>query len=645
MALHFQPASSRSQQHRFSMTSSNNDGSRGGSQHSFHNPLQDLPNPLHLLTKTAQFITKPIVKIGETVLPNLLFFPSADALEHSSYYGSANSARGDDDDGIDPNRMSLEGTLYFRNGKAQGGGAFWKKRLIMLDFEDGGSLACYKVTFKDKANKDKKNKGPTPQLLQDMYSKLHRSVSVGKNIVDVPDRNLRVFLPAEVPWVAKDVDGDSSTFLIEVPTDNPAVLKTLLDFESQHATNSPTNSHGHRHQADALHPQNNHDEQFDDDMSRSGVRRTEDDVSVMTMQSKSGIESSFNKARAKNRPLRFYFKCPRKGNEKALWTRAFAKVGRLSSETRNRRWLPGSIGSLTAANSRIRNHMGAQFARETRHLDLLAASSTSGRARNSSVFYLHKDIENMTNQIAVDDEREFRVSPTYCYPHVWMTNTELREECNLPSKEFHDLRIPELKGQEIGTMRVEVLQCMGIPKLDRNGHSDTVVYLVCGSYAFATDVIPVNANPMWLRKSRRACTFPIFQAYSRLYVGVFDDDGVGQKDDLAGRVVLDLSRLRPGCRYDVTLPLRLSSHVYSRRQRGAVRLRFQLDWHSEKAALMSYIPKKIKFRDVRPHYDTTVMCSDATSFRNITLTVHGIHPPGMSSLEHSGSLRGFLGDV
>ena len=554
-------------------------------------------NPFHVFSRAASFVTKPIVKMGEAVFGPELF--------HSDEPGSGNHSQDDEED--DEDRMSLEGSLYFRKGKAQGGSG-WKRRLIMLDFEHGGTLSCYKVTKDEPA-----------KVIRNMYSKLHRHLSVGRNLgmLEV-DKNLRIFLPADVPWVAKDVEHDPSTFVVEVPTDKPIWLKSLLYAETEQRTSSRVGSNVGSPTADP--------DDDDDDISLFG----DDEFSTVTAASKSDISTGFHKARSRSKPLRFYFKCPRKGNEKALWMRAFAKVGRLSTETRKRRRLFGGLGQIkVGANSRIRNDAGAQFARETRQLDI--AMSTKITNRNTSVFFLHKDIEDITKRVHNHERREFRVTPTYCYPHMWMTVSELREECNLPSKEFHDLRLPHRKGEEIGTLRVEVLQCMGLPKLDRAGHADGVVYLVCGSYAFATDVIPDNANPMWLRKTRRACIFPIFHGYARLYVGVFDDDGIKEKDDLAGRVVIDLCRLRPGCRYDVTLPLRMSAHVYSRRQRGAIRLRFQLDWKSEKKALMSYIPKKVKFRNVKPNYNETIMCTDATSFRNVVLTVHGTHLPGKFS--------------
>jgi hypothetical protein len=179
---------------------------------------------------------------------------------------------------------------------------------------------------------------------------------------------------------------------------------------------------------------------------------------------------------------------------------------------------------------------------------------------------------------------------------------------------------------------VEVLDCVCLPTLDLTSETDAVVCLVIGSFAFATDVIWNRVNPKWLPKSRRACVFPIYHAYARLFVGVFDDDGKNEKDDFAGRVVIALSQLHPRSTYDVTLPLRLSSKVYSRKPRGSVRLRFSLEWYSERDAVLSYMPRTIQPRTKqRPRDHVTVLCADEKPFRNIATTVHGIHMPGRFS--------------
>jgi hypothetical protein len=204
-----------------------------------------------------------------------------------------------------------------------------------------------------------------------------------------------------------------------------------------------------------------------------------------------------------------------------------------------------------------------------------------------------------------------------------------------PSEVFHDLRKNNTKRKEIGILKVEVLECRGLPKLDYASKTDGVIYFVCGSYAFVTDVIWNRLNPIWPAKSRRACAFPLFDGFAHLFAGVFDDDGENYNDNFAGRVVLDLARCWPRSTYDITLPLRTSTHVYTKQPRGAIRLRFSIEWNSERDALLSYIPNQIRMpRRERPNDDVTVLCGDEKAFRNVAFTVHGTHMPGRFSLKH-----------
>jgi len=121
----------------------------------------------------------------------------------------------------------------------------------------------------------------------------------------------------------------------------------------------------------------------------------------------------------------------------------------------------------------------------------------------------------------------------------------------------------------------------------------------------------------------------LFHGYAKLYVGVFDEDE--GRDEFVGRVVVDLARLRPRSSYDVTMPLRLSAQVYSRRPRGSIRLRFTLRWNRERDCVLSYLPKKVRFtppQRSKPNLDVTVKCADQKAFHNIAITVHGAHLPG-----------------
>lgn len=226
----------------------------------------------------------------------------------------------------------------------------------------------------------------------------------------------------------------------------------------------------------------------------------------------------------------------------------------------------------------------------------------------------------------------FKVTPDSAYPNTYMNRDELREEMNQKSCYYHDLRVPYKKGKEIGQLRLEVLQCFGLPSSSVIKEVSAYAIAVCGSHAFKTDVMPPVPNPMWLAQMRRACMFPIFHAFDKIFVGVFDNgqgEG-GSNSDFIGRVVIDVARLRAGCIYDITLPLRQSAHVFSRNQQGAIRVRMHLIWVSERSAVMSYLPKgKPKFQPDETH---KINCLDERSFRNVAHLVHGSHMPGKFSM-------------
>ena len=242
-------------------------------------------------------------------------------------------------------------------------------------------------------------------------------------------------------------------------------------------------------------------------------------------------------------------------------------------------------------------------------------------------------------------EERFKVTPDYAYPNARFTRDELRREMNAPSEYYHDLAAiaetnvslsePDTNNNNpmIGKISLEILQCFGIPKEGVLGESSDFCIAVCGKYAFKTDVMPRVANPIWLSKMRRACILPIYEAYARLYVGVFGQSTNDRKDGFAGRIVLDVARLRPGSLYDVTLPLRQSSHVYSREQRGAIRIRFHLHWYSERQAILSYLPKKVSQLKPQPNESCTISCCDVKSFQNVARTVHGDNFPGRFTLQ------------
>lgn len=255
-----------------------------------------------------------------------------------------------------------------------------------------------------------------------------------------------------------------------------------------------------------------------------------------------------------------------------------------------------------------------------------AAINIKKPIRSSLTLAAVSDIEKLAQKRGVNTaEERFKVVPDYAYPNTKLNREELRKEMNKRSSYFHNLRLPE-EERGVGQLSVEIIQCFGIPKPELIGESSAFCVLVCGSHAFKTDVMPPVANPMWLSKMRRASIFPVHHAYARLYVGVFGQSANEKKDGFAGRVVVDLARLRPNCTYDVTLPLRQSAQVYSREKRGAIRFRFHLQWYSERQAMLSYLPKTVP--KIAPNESVTVQCCDAKSFQNVARVVHGTHMPG-----------------
>ena len=504
--------------------------------------------------------------------------------------------------------VSIEGTLLMRKGRASGNSTWqWKRRWVVFRFDDGGSVAIYKKGYQKQQQQQQQPEASRTRL----RSTLHRRDSTINLFAEHRQKAVPVLdIPPDVPWMVKDIPQDPSTFVIEIAT---------VDDGDDDAFDEGGNGEGGD---DAYSLDGNTLDGLDDLFSVDGtVDRNNTDGSFIN-------ELAY--AQHLGKPYRVYFQCYHNPDEKALWIKAFSNAGRLSHTVRHK--APLLLRSLTtyhAAASRVRNTATARIAREARQLDAQRGNSTHGHRQQP--MDPSRDVEFLVRGPRHAPDKEFRCQPTYAYPHQWMTKAEMREEMILPSEHVHDLRVPNSTATEIGSLQVEVLQCIGLPRLDRGSDCDAVVYMVVGSHAFCTDIIYSRANPMWLRKSRRACEFPLYHGYARLYAGVFDDEPRKVKDDFAGRVVVDLARLRPRSTYDVTLPLRLSTHVYSRRRRGSIRLRITVRWKTERAALLSYVPRTLRIplpQHSRPNLSTTVMCSDQKAFRNIAITVHGAHLPG-----------------
>ena len=308
----------------------------------------------------------------------------------------------------------------------------------------------------------------------------------------------------------------------------------------------------------------------------------------------------------------FEFCCDK--DELAVYAKASQSLGRVLTDNKYQ----NTAKAIVASNVRVRHGGRMEIAAQLRTLEKT------------------KSVANLRNRrISSIDELEYRVFPLHAYPYTWMTKKELAVELPRTSKNFVDLR--QNTADEIGCLRVEVLQCMGLPKMDKYSLSDAFCYIVCGSAVFISDVIPDNLNPAWLPRTRRAVILPLKNAYSQVYVGVFDYDGETESDDFIGRVLIDTPQLKSGFSYDITLPLRHTSKTYYRRKLGSIRLRLELHWTAgERAALLSYIPtsssvitRRITNRPLAP--TTTIVCPDSKSFASVGFTVYGEDVPGKYS--------------
>ena len=548
----------------------------------------------------------------------------------------------------------------------------------------GGSIQCYR--FAGLSKKDT-NSAYAPPRFCGQGENVERLVvqgsgGVGSGSSYESSRLLRIDLPADLPWVVRDVN-DASTFVVEVSA------MAVVDADG---------SKGGGDAGDLENHVDHFEDDDDDDEDGSGLYNfwggddeDDDDEAQAEMTVKesteagddhSGPEQQVYKdmrlAATKGKSMvRYHFRCRSNRNEKYLWLRAFENLGRLSSQARHKKKIFGEGGAISVSapaqrRSRMRTVESADLARRTTEFER-GVQAQDSRGPDSK-----RDVDD------AEGLKEYRVCPTYAYPHRWMTHNELTGEMLLSSSRFHDLRLSQEKllqdkgddlnsagpglgpgkcdfPQEVALLRVEVLECVGLPRL---GGTDpnAAVYICCGSYAFTTDVIPSCVNPMWLRLMKRGCAIPVFHGYATLYAGVFHDtlggsgagvdssDGPASasasgKDTFIGRAAVELSRLRPGLTYDVILPLRVSSHVYSRKRRGAVRLRFRLDCDDLGAFALSYLPPLLRPRRINnggdvtsvgtavAAADTTIACADPRSFRNVVLTVHGTHLPDKFSTD------------
>lgn len=252
-------------------------------------------------------------------------------------------------------------------------------------------------------------------------------------------------------------------------------------------------------------------------------------------------------------------------------------------------------------------------------------------------------------------KKKFRVRPYRAFSEaVYMTEEEIYADSLQPSKRVEFMKsflVPSSRSTKnmdipdqirtrwgtpnhdgrIGSVRIEVLGCVSLNR----SKPDVCAYIISGDAAFCTDVIQGYRSPMWPCACKRAAVFPVHHAFAKVFVGLFDVRKRANKDNdyFCGRVVIDLSNIRPDTEYDTTMPLRVSSFVYDKRKRGVVRIRFSVHWFSEQAVVLSYLKGVQTIDDNNPLVDgmPTIPCADPRAFRNVAFTVHGQDLPGKYS--------------
>lgn len=137
----------------------------------------------------------------------------------------------------------------------------------------------------------------------------------------------------------------------------------------------------------------------------------------------------------------------------------------------------------------------------------------------------------------------------------WLTHDEIQHEALKPSTVWHSARGGGTIGpndKPYGTIRLEVLGCDRLPRLDLTDKSDPFCAVLYENSFLRTDVIWNCQSPRWMPWTARAFELPVRHPYSLLFVAVLDydaspliDSAVVSSHDPVGRIVLHPGRFEP----------------------------------------------------------------------------------------------------
>jgi len=541
-------------------------------------------------------------------------------------------------------------------------------RYLVIDFHSDSISVYGKPPPKDEFSAKCKSKSVPKKLMSNVTASLKRSKSderggiknqlTCENLAHI-SREARLpcsswdpkfTVSASVDWKIRDVENDETLFYLVLPAD---FKKKDADAEvfsmervgkqiSYHPSRGGDWKMGIIKEGAAASGRDSGGGFSLVNSNKSSNDSTDDNsVSSSLGSKKRRFNGKFKRGSHVEQEVVYMFRVLLDGNEKFIWLQAAAELGRLSDECSVK--LVSTTGAENVAKKIFVLPMVGGGTGRSKLTALRYAEWARLIDQKKNVSQFHFDVHDIghVNEAQTGDANDLednnkynstrlvKVVPTYAYRNRRMTEKDLYYEMTTTSEKWEDFRgetVGDREDERIGSLHAEVLACHGLPKLDKLSSTDAVCYFVCGPYGFTTDVIDGFMSPVWPSKSRRACIFPIFQAYQKLFVGVFDDDGATQHDDFAGRVVVDIARLRPNSVYDVFLPLRMYQNTFVRKSRGVIHLRLRVEWDNERKALLSYLKLPTKTKELGNA--VTLNCADHKAFRNAVLTVQGKDVPG-----------------
>jgi C2 domain len=182
----------------------------------------------------------------------------------------------------------------------------------------------------------------------------------------------------------------------------------------------------------------------------------------------------------------------------------------------------------------------------------------------------------------------------------WLTRDEIQHEALKPSTVWHSARGGGGGGRRgglgsgtdaapcsfYGTIRLEVLGCDRLPRLDLTDKSDPFGAVLYENNLLRTDVIWNCQSPRWMPWSARAFELPVRHPHSLLFVAVFDydaspviDSSVVNAHDPVGRIVLHPGQFEPNVTHVLSYPLDGHGDGQPTAAKAAtVKIRLRVEW-------------------------------------------------------------------